>query len=137
MTPEALARLHARAFTNGRGWSAAEFATLLKSPHCFQIGLGDAFAIARAVAGEAELLTIATDPDKRRNGLARTALARFETEALRRGAETAFLEVGADNIAATRLYLSAGYVETARRAGYYRHRDGTREDAVVMRKALV
>jgi ribosomal-protein-alanine N-acetyltransferase len=47
-----------------------------------------------------------------------------------------FLEVAAGNIAARALYDRAGYCECGRRKGYYQRPDATRDDAVVMEKAL-
>ncbi|MBC7131836.1 MAG: GNAT family N-acetyltransferase [Roseovarius sp.] len=133
MTPEALALTHARAFAGqGRAWSAAEFADLLASPHVLAIGDARAFALGRVVAGEAELLTLATDPGHRRAGRARACLVAFMAQARARGARTAFLEVAEDNAPARALYEQAGFAEAGRRAGYY---PGGRA-AVVMHKAL-
>lgn len=120
MTPDALAACHARAFCGpDRAWRAGEFAALLQSPHVFVTGDGRGFALGRALAGEAELLTLATDPGHRRLGLARASLAAFEAEARARAAETAFLEVAADNHAACALYQAAGYALQGERRGYY------------------
>ena len=137
MTPEDLARLHARAFAGqGRAWGRDEFASLLSSPHVFVTGSTDAFALGRAVADEAELLSVVTDPVHRLRGLARAALAAFEAEARNRGAGRAFLEVADDNSAAIALYRAAGYRETARRTGYYARQDGSRIDALIFEKPL-
>ena len=136
MTPEACAALHARAFDTGRPWSREEFAALLGSPHVFSVGDDTAFALGRAIAGEAELLTLVTDPAFRRRGLARDRLRRFEQEAQARGAATAFLEVAADNAAAHALYGAAGYAEAARRAGYYPRGASAPADALVLTKRL-
>lgn len=133
MTPETLAALHARAFAGqGRAWSAAEFAGLLAGPGVFVAGDSRALALGRVVAGEAELLTLATDPSCRREGRARACLATFEAAARARGAEAVFLEVAEDNAAALSLYERAGFSRMARRKGYYA---GGR-DAIVMRKPL-
>ena len=136
MTPEEMATCHARAFAGqGRAWSEQEFADLLESPHVFAIGDGCAFALGRAVADEAELLTIATDPAHRRKGLGRETLSAFEAGAVARGVTRAFLEVSDGNTGAIALYQAAGYAETGRRKGYYQTPDG-REDALLMEKAL-
>ena len=136
MTPETLARLHARAFTHPRPWTALEFASLLDSPHVFAVGDSRAFALGRVIADEAELLTIAADPALRRQGLGRAALAAFHAAATARGARTAFLEVAADNIAARALYDAAGYRRCGERPGYYRGPDGHAVDALLMARAL-
>ncbi|MFN3209991.1 MAG: GNAT family N-acetyltransferase [Roseovarius sp.] len=139
MTPEALAALHARAFAGqGRGWTAAEFRDLMQRQSIFVLGDDAGFALGQAVAGEAELLMLVTDPDHRREGRGRAWLCAFEAEARARGADRVFLEVAADNVAALALYRSEGFTELARRAGYYRrpgHEDGP-VDAFVLEKRL-
>lgn len=136
MTPEALARLHAAAFTMPRPWSAAEFRALLDSPGVFLAGDGEGFVLGRALAGEAELLTLAVHPAARRRGQGRRWLNAFEAEARARGAEEALLEVAADNAAALALYHSAGWREAGRRPRYYRPAQGPRIDALLLRKGL-
>ncbi|MEQ8896975.1 MAG: GNAT family N-acetyltransferase [Roseovarius sp.] len=136
MTPEEMAACHARAFAGqGRPWSAQEFADLLESNHVFSVGDACAFALGRAIADEAELLTIATDPAHRRKGLGRAALTAFEAVAATRGIMRLFLEVAAGNAPAISLYRSAGYRTAGRRKGYYQTREG-REDALLMEKLL-
>jgi ribosomal-protein-alanine N-acetyltransferase len=134
--PEALAALHAAAITTPRPWTATEFASLLASPGVFVTGDGRAFALGRVILDEAELLTIATHPNYRRKGLARVALAAFESGASTRGATIAHLEVAADNAAAIALYESAGYARTGLRRSYYRSAEGKAVDALLMAKAL-
>ncbi|PKP84529.1 MAG: ribosomal-protein-alanine N-acetyltransferase [Alphaproteobacteria bacterium HGW-Alphaproteobacteria-2] len=138
MNPEALARLHARAFTGApRPWSAAEFNALLAAPGV-QLAAADAgFALIRVVAGEAELLTLAVAPEARRRGLGRALLARAEARAAESGAVEMFLEVAADNAAALALYAAAGYARAGLRRGYYHPASGAAVDALVLRKALV
>ncbi|WP_113913212.1 GNAT family N-acetyltransferase [Roseovarius dicentrarchi] len=139
MSPAAedLARLHSRAFDGqGRGWSVAEFADLLASPFTCVSAAPNGFALSRVIAGEAELLTLATDPAHRRQGIAAALLAQVEAGVALRGAERQFLEVAADNGAAHALYLRAGYVQTGRRAGYYARADGPPVDALLMEKML-
>ena len=136
MTPAALARLHARAMTEPRPWSETEFAELLARAEVHVSADAHALAVGRTVAGEAELLTLATLPEARRHGHARRQLAAFETEAARRGADVSFLEVAADNAAAIALYHGTGYSEAGRRPGYYRRGNGPSADAILMRKPL-
>lgn len=136
MTPEALANLHARAFTTQRPWSAAEFADLMSSDFVFVVSTEHSFAMGRVIADEAELLTLATDPTYRRHGLGRQMLHAFEAEAQARGAVRSFLEVAADNTAAITLYDGAGYGRNGRRPEYYHAPDGRRVDALLMSRPL-
>ena len=137
MTPEQMAELHARAFAgSGRAWTAQEFADLLKSATVFCVGDTRAFALGRVIADEAELLTLATAPDHRREGLGKAVLSAFEDIARQKGAQTAFLEVAHDNQGAIPLYLQTGYQEIARRRGYYRKPDGQKADALILQKRL-
>ncbi|HCQ65593.1 MAG TPA: 30S ribosomal protein S18 alanine N-acetyltransferase [Rhodobacteraceae bacterium] len=134
MTPAAMAALYARAFRDGRPWSADEIAQLMAAPG-FAVTTQAGFALGRAVAGEAELVTVAVDPGARRQGQGRALLAAFDAQARALGAETAFLEVAADNTAAQGLYRATGWVVTGRRKAYYRRATGA-VDAVMMTKVL-
>lgn len=134
MTPEEMAALYARAFPESRHWSPDEIAQLAATPG-FVVTTEAGFALGRAVAGEAELVTIAVDPSARRQGKGRTLLAAFEASARARAADTAFLDVADDNTAALGLYRATGWAETGRRRGYYRRLSGP-VDAVTMTKDL-
>ncbi len=134
--PAALARLHTRAFTMPRPWNAAEFANLLSQPSVFVLTEADGFVMGRVVLDEAELLTLAVDPDQRRLGIGRRLLAGFTDEAARRGAQTAFLEVAENNAPARALYQGAGWVAAGRRRGYLKSADGQPVDALVLRQTI-
>ncbi|MFW8595667.1 GNAT family N-acetyltransferase [Cribrihabitans neustonicus] len=136
LSPQAMAETHAAAFTQSRPWSAAEFAALLDSPLNFAIGDARAFALVRVVAQEAELLTIATAPAHRRQGLARAAMAAWSAEARRRGALEALLEVAEDNAPAQALYHACGFALCGRRPGYYPREGRAAADALLMRAYL-
>lgn len=134
---QALAATHAAAFTTERPWTAPEFADLLVQPTTLLVGDARSFLLARVILDEAEILTLATHPDHRRQGLARAALADFLDRARASGATRAFLDVAADNGPARALYAGAGFTEIARRKGYYTASDGTRADALVLASDLV
>ncbi|MDX1782117.1 MAG: GNAT family N-acetyltransferase [Thalassovita sp.] len=136
MTPEDLADLHRAAFTEQRPWTASEFRDLLASPLVFLVTTAHAFALGRVIAGEAELLTLAADPTRQRQGQGKAALSLFHAEAVQRGAENFFLEVAENNLPAINLYLKAGYVQTATRPDYYRQPDGSRVSAWIMTRHL-
>lgn len=135
MTPAALADLHRAAFVSERAWSAPEFAALCQNPHTHLTCAPHGFALWRAVANEAELLTIATHPDNQRTGIASTLMQDWMKTA-QVYADTAFLEVADDNVAAKALYGQFGFHVVARRAGYYARAHGA-ADALVMRAPLV
>ena len=134
MTPDALAQLHAVAFTSGRPWSAREFAELCNDPHTALTHAPHGFALWRAVAGEAELLTIAVDPAHQGRGHGRALMRAWMAQAAQQ-ADTAFLEVAADNVAACALYARCGFATVATRSGYYARPSG-KVDARIMRAPL-
>jgi ribosomal-protein-alanine N-acetyltransferase len=136
VTPDTLAALHSRAFTTPRPWSADEIAALLQGAGVFCLGDVRGFVMGRAIAGEAEVLTLAVAPDQRRQGVARDLMHRFADHARDAGAEAAFLEVAADNDPAIALYLSLGYAQAGRRKGYFETPQGARVDALVLTKSL-
>lgn len=135
MTPEDLAALHKAAFLTERPWSAAEFSGLLQTPFVSLFPHDHGFALSRTVAGETELLTLAVDPASRRKGIGRL-LTRNWLSANEIKADTAFLEVAADNIAAVALYESLGFDTIATRGAYYARKNGAAADAMVMRRHL-
>lgn len=136
MTPEALADLHAAVFRVPRPWSAAEFAAFLNDGVSFLLVEAGGVLLGRAVAGEAELLTLAVAPDRQRSGIGGRLVAAFLAEARARGAVQAFLEVAADNAAAIGLYRRAGFAEVGLRRGYYAGANGARIDALVFAQGL-
>lgn len=136
LSPDVLAATHKAAFEHQRPWSADEFAALLANRHSFACGDSRAFALVRVIADEAELLTLATHPDHQRQGLARALMPHWQQAAQERGAQTAFLEVAADNPAARALYVQAGFEVMGRRPNYYTSPDGTVVDAILMRRRL-
>jgi len=136
MTPQQLSEIHGECFTLPRPWSAAEFTDLLKSRNIFLCEGAGGFALGRVAGPEAELLTLAVHPDQRRRGLGRQLLQEFETEARRRGAAEAFLEVAVGNAAAIRLYHAADFTESAVRKDYYDAPNGDKVSCLILRKDL-
>lgn len=133
-----LARVHAQAFDHP--WSASEIAELMGSPGAFALVAEDAgpaaFILCRAVAGEAEILTLAVEPAARRRGLARALVEAAAGVARIAGAEAMFLEVADDNVAAIGLYEAAGFDRAGLRRGYYDRGPQGYVDALVMRLDL-
>ncbi len=137
MTPEDLARIHARAMIVPPAWSAPTFEGFLAARGCVLATSDTGFALGRVVLDEAELLTLAVDPDARRRGEGRKCLLGFEKKAVEIGAIRVFLEVAVTNDAARGLYAGAGYREAGLRRAYYPACDGHPIDALVMSKILV
>ncbi|MDP5307483.1 GNAT family N-acetyltransferase [Paracoccus spongiarum] len=133
MTPDQLAGLHRRCFTDRpRPWSAAEIAAMLALPGVFLHHRTGGFLIGRAIAEEAELLTLAVAPDARRAGLGRQLTEAFAATSRARAARAAFLEVACDNAPALALYAGLGWREAGLRRDYF----GPGHDARVLRLAL-
>ena len=128
-----LAALHAASFA--QAWDAAAIAALLGTPGTFAFHHQDGFVLARAAGGEAEILTLAVAPAARGRGLGRGLLRAAITQAQALGAQTMFLEVGADNPQALALYAGLGFAKVGTRKGYYSSVSGG-SDALVLRLPL-
>jgi ribosomal-protein-alanine N-acetyltransferase len=134
-----LAELHRLAFPAGEAWGAEAIAVMLALPGSFALcavadrgAEPDGFVLARAVADEAEILTLAVAPARRRRGIGTALLRGAIGEAARRGVRTLFLEVAEANEAARALYAAAGFAGCGRRRRYYA--DGG--DALVLALSL-
>lgn len=106
-------------------WSRQSFAEMLAMPGTFGLMARDAqnavlgLVVVRTAADEAEILTIAVEPQARRQGLGAALIAAARTEARSRGARKLHLEVAEDNFAARKLYAGLGFETVGKRAGYY------------------
>lgn len=132
-----LAVLHASAFPPAERWGEVAIRSMLEARDSFGILAGDesgeaGFVLARATVGEAEILTLAVRPERRREGVGAALLGAAAMAAAARGAEALFLEVSERNAAARALYAGAGCTEVGRRRRYYA--DGS--DALVLRLDL-
>lgn len=136
MTPQEMATTHAAAFTQSRPWTAEEFADLLSNRFTHALGNKHCFAVFQVIADSAELLTIATHPDRQKQGLARETMALWQAEASRLGATHAILDVAADNMPALSLYQSCGYARCGFRPAYYLRENAPNMDAIVMERGL-
>ncbi len=129
-----LSALHGRAFPPDETWGPVAIQAMLGLDGAFGLvadgasGLPEGFILARAVADEAEVLTLAVDPAARRRGWGGLLLRGALAEVARRGAESLFLEVSEGNAPARALYARAGATEVGRRRRYYA--DGS--DALVL-----
>ncbi len=130
-----MADIHAAAFRETRSWTAGEFRDLLAQPFTAAFTAPGGFALCRTLAGETELLTIAVAPEHQRRGIARALLNRWLDDAAQH-ADTAFLEVAADNDPARALYSALSFTINGRRRDYYRRVDEPAVDALLMSRAL-
>lgn len=136
-----LAALHAEAFAGQSEelWTEKSLRELLLMPGALALlamqgGAPVGFILLRQAADEAEIITLAVQPQLRRQGVARRLLTVGLAKVTGRGAQQCFLEVADTNIAARGLYASAGFLEVGRRPGYYRDAAGVPRDAILMRR---
>ncbi len=138
----AAAAIHAEGFA--RSWSAVEIEALAVDPAVFGDAAREgrpggpllAFVLSRAAADEAEILTIAVASSARGRGIGKALLARHTARLAASGVRALFLEVEETNAAARALYARTGFAEVGRRGAYYAKPDGTRADALILRRAL-
>jgi ribosomal-protein-alanine N-acetyltransferase len=139
-----LADIHGRSFD--RGWSAEEMRAMISAHPVVEVlalrrsDSGRAaiagFVVLRIAGGEAEILTLAVDPQFRRAGYGRLLMEEALRHAYRDRAEAVFLEVDETNRAAVPLYSALGFETVGRRARYYERQDGPAGSALVMRLRL-
>lgn len=118
---ETIAALEASSFAEP--WTARSLAGFWEAPGARgwlaeTAGQAVACALFLVVAGEAELLRVATAPAWRRRQVARTLLGTAFAELDGAGVDC-HLEVRADNQPALELYLGLGFAPSGRRRKYY------------------
>lgn len=133
MTPAALAQTHAAAFTQMRPWSESEFTDLLKQRGMILCGDAQSFLLGRIIVDEAEVITIATHPNHRRQGHARALILQFIAQARTQDVTSIFLEVSENNEAAKSLYYKQGFHKVGRRPQYYDTADSGKIGAEILR----
>ncbi|KAB2666155.1 ribosomal-protein-alanine N-acetyltransferase [Brucella tritici] len=137
----AIQRIHAVAFHHG--WSSDDFRSLIAQDTVFGFVAraegkpNDAcgFVLARLVAGEAEILTIAVARDVQRQGVGRALMDAVLRHLYQERAETLFLEVDEANVAAQALYRRLGFQKVGDRPAYYETANG-RSAALILRRDL-
>lgn len=134
-----MSQLHMRSFDDP--WSAMSFRGMLLDRTILPLGIeldGDlaAFILAQIVAGEADILTVATAPEHRRKGLAAALLRALVNRLGERGIARLTLDVAEDNAAARALYKDHGFAEDGRRPRYYTSGRDVPVDAVLMSRKL-
>jgi tRNA threonylcarbamoyladenosine biosynthesis protein TsaB len=134
-----LAEIHGESFT--ARWNENEFRQLLNSSGTKAILISSqnnptGFALLRKAVDEAEILTICTRPAFRQKGHAKLLMQNMESLLKKDEAKSLFIEVAISNHAGLALYRSCGFTQEGVRKNYYERGDGTREDALIMRKGL-
>lgn len=132
-----IAALHARLFDPP--WDRPSISALIEHPAAaaFIAQVREprtvaGFVIGRIAADEAEILSIGVAPEWQRRGIARQMIEGLVRAAQRTEVKRLFLEVSADNTAATRLYQGLGFEAVGRRKAYYRRPGGQPVDALVL-----
>lgn len=116
----ALAAIHEAAFPIGERWGPDAIRLQFGLPGAFGfVSARGGFILARAVADEAEILTLAVDPVAQCGGIGRELVMQAMSTAGSRGALAMFLEVAEANAAARALYAACGFSEVGRRKRYY------------------
>jgi ribosomal-protein-alanine N-acetyltransferase len=93
-------------------------------------------AIIQVVGSEAELITIAVDPDKRNRNLGSTLLKDILDRLQEIKVKTIFLEVSMANQSAISMYKKNKFFQCGDRKNYYKLNETERIDAVVMSRIL-
>lgn len=88
--------------------------------------------VYRVVHEQADIITIAVRSQWRRKGLARILMDKALAQSRALGARSMFLDVEEGNIPAMGLYESLGFRQVNRRKDYYKQKDGSFTDALVM-----
>ena len=121
-------------------WGEGIFTDCFKANHQCTLyeleGVLIGYSVMSMAAGEAHLLNLCIHPTYQGRGLGAAALEQVLTVAAASNITTVFLEVRVSNLAARRLYESAGFNEIGQRFNYYPAAGG-REDALVFAKVLV
>ncbi|SMD04496.1 N-acetyltransferase [Rhizobium sp. RU36D] len=137
--------LHGQRFA--RPWGDGEFLSLLLQPNVFGFVARQTnalifkppmagFVLAREVAGEAEILTVAVHEKQSRHGLGWRLMQAAIRHAEASGGQEMFLEVDDGNAAAIALYRKLGFEKAGERPAYYEDRKGRKSAALVMKRDL-
>ena len=86
---------------------------------------------SQTVMDEADVMNVAVDPARRREGVARKLVEALVAALDEKDVHALLLEVRASNEPAKALYERQGFIQVGRRPNYYRN---PKEDALILRK---
>ena len=122
----------------GEAWTRSQCAGILPMTGVSLVVARDAetgsmvgFSLSRSVADEAELLLLAVDPKRHREGIGTLLLDEFMDRARTNGVTRVHLEVR-DGNPAIDMYRESGFVAVGRRRNYYHAPAGARFDALTL-----
>ncbi|RPH05069.1 MAG: ribosomal-protein-alanine N-acetyltransferase [Alphaproteobacteria bacterium TMED93] len=119
-------------------WSESFFLKLFLDKNIFFVSLNrplDGYLIARKTLDEYEVLTLATDINKRRRGIGTLLLTKLINLAKKDKVFRIILEVSENNIAAVSMYQKLGFKKISKRKNYYNNSEGF-SDAHIMEKSF-
>ena len=124
----------------GDAWSSWQCESMLRLSGSWLLlaNVGEhpaAFSLIRSVAGEAELLLIATRPLFQRRAIGKALIEHILSDCLETQISLVYLEVRADNPALS-FYKNAGFEQIGTRPNYYRGALGRQTDAITLRKLI-
>ncbi|NVK17084.1 MAG: GNAT family N-acetyltransferase [Methylocystaceae bacterium] len=127
---EVIAHIHKDAFDEH--WSTDEFSNLITLPATFGFlyqtdGQPLGFILCQGDALEAEIITIATHLNARRQGVGRQLIKTAFDESIR-----LYLEVAQDNSVARQFYRNMGFLQVGLRKKYYKRNGKASVDALVL-----
>lgn len=115
--------------------SEAQAAALLAQPGHVLLKHQGSHLLASLIAGmPADIITLYTPPQSRRQGHARTLLNQLIAQATQTGCTAITLEVRASNTAAIALYESMDFTHVGTRKAYYTN---PAEDALILTRSLI
>jgi [ribosomal protein S18]-alanine N-acetyltransferase len=126
----------------GEAWTRSQCAGILPMAGVvlvvardMETGLVIGFSLSRTVADESELLLLAVQPDRHRNGIGRLLLDEFMDRSRSDNVRRIHLEVR-DGNPAVGMYLGAGFSAVGRRRNYYHASNGRCFDALTLSQEL-
>jgi [ribosomal protein S18]-alanine N-acetyltransferase len=118
-------------------WSGDDFQLALQGSVSVRVadheGIVCGFVAFRRMSDEAEILNLAVDSSKRRQGIGSQLMESVLAACKAAGVKKIFLEVRDSNEAARKCYLRMGFTESGRRRKYYSQ---PVEDALVLARTV-